>query len=51
MIKVKIMASCPMIAIFVENDNQSFTNDSTAAAVDSKAQGELMIFSDGGVPP
>ena len=38
MIKVRIMASYPMIAIFVENDNQSFTIDSTAAAVDSKVR-------------
>ena len=34
-IKVRVRASHLMIAIFVENDNQSFTDDSAAAAVDA----------------
>ena len=35
-IKVRVRASYLVIAIFVENDNQSFTDDSAAAAVDAK---------------
>ena len=36
--RIKVRVSYLIIAIFVENDNQSFTDDSAAAAVDASVR-------------